>query len=127
MSGMDGITEIVLENVKLASEKAETIISFLQTMKRLYGEPLATVHDMGRGISHAVQQVFPDARDLICQSSYTLVLWALEGKKQAQGYGFPFDRPYLAFYHRLQTLHSALKQLKELHPWEERQKRPDAT
>jgi len=48
-------------------------------------------------------------------AAYTFVLWALEGKKQAQGYGFPFDRVYLNFYQRLKILHSGLTQLKDLH------------
>jgi len=189
LSGVDGITEIVLENLKLASEKAEKIISFLQNIKQLYGNPLALVHDMGKGISNAVKTVFPDSADFICHyhflaslgknlfgkendrirarlrkhgiqgklrkrvreyksmidrdpavvqsltstleansaqigssftdiplvAAYAFVLWALEGKKQAQGYGFPFDRVYLSFYQRLKILHSALTQLKALH------------
>jgi len=48
-------------------------------------------------------------------AAYAFVLWALEGKKQAQGYGFPFDRVYLNFYQRLRILHSGLTQLKDLH------------
>jgi len=189
MSGLDGVSEIVLENTKLASEKAERIIPFLRNIKRLYGDPLASVHDMGKGISNALQEVFPDSPDFIChyhfladlgkdlfgaendkirvrlkkhgiqgklrkrvreykmridktpslvQSltygmdekdpsgctslegiplvvSYTLVLWALEGKKAAEGYGFPFDRTYLAFYQRLKSLHATIRQLRERH------------
>ena len=189
LSGVDGITEIVLENVKLASEKAEKIIPFLQNIKQLYGDPLALVHDMGKGISNAVKTVFPDSADFICHyhflaavgknlfgkkndrirarlrkhgiqgklrkrvreykrmidehpavvesltsnlnvknsqhapflvhmplvAAYTFILWALEGKKQGQGYGFPFDRVYLSFYQRLKILHSGLTQLKDLH------------
>jgi len=189
LSGIDGITEIVLENVKLASEKAEKIIPFLQKIEQLYGQPLALVHDMGKGILRAVKEVFPDSPDFICHyhflsavgknlfgkendqirarlrkhgiqgklhkrvreykgmiddhpaalhsfssglngntprpsgpcthdalvATYAFVLWALEGKKQAQGYGFPFDRVYLNFYQRLKILHSGLTQLKDLH------------
>ena len=40
--------------------------------------------------------------------TYALVLWALAGKKQGNGYGFPFDRPYLSFYRRLKALHPLL-------------------
>lgn len=189
LSGLDGITEIVLENIKLASEKAQTIIPFLKKIQQLYGPPLALVHDMGKGISGALKAVFPESPDFICHyhflaavgknlfgkendrlrarlrkhgihgilrkrareykrsmeqqpavvqslssilinakdpkplaprtplapvAAYSLVVWALEGKKQAQGYGFPFDRVYLSFYQRLQTLHGTLRQLKEL-------------
>lgn len=189
MSGLDGISEIVLENTKLASEKAEKIIPFLRNIKQLYGKPLASVHDMGKGISNALQEVFPDSPDFICHYhfladlgkdlfgkendkirarlrkhgihgklrkrvreykrkidenpslveslaggvkeknpsgcislksipfvvSYTLVLWALESKKSAQGYGFPFDRTYLAFYQRLKTLDATIRRLRQRH------------
>ncbi|KKM60018.1 hypothetical protein LCGC14_1546040, partial [marine sediment metagenome] len=164
MTGLDGITEIILENVKIASEKAEKIIPFLRRIKQLYGQPLASVHDMGKGILNAVKEVFPNNPDFICHyhflsaqgknlfgaendkirgrlrkhgiqgklrkrvrefkkiideapglidsflnclkvesvedpqrinhipvvAAYTLALWALEGKKQGKGYGFPF-------------------------------------
>lgn len=66
MCGLDGITEIVLENTKLFSEKAELIIPFLRRIKALYGTPLASVHDMGKGIWTAVSTVFPDISDFIC-------------------------------------------------------------
>jgi len=184
MSGLDGITEIVLENVHLSSEKAEKIIPFLCKIKELYGDPLASVHDMGQGVSNAVKEVFPNIADLICHyhfladagkdlfgeendkirkrlrkhgiqgklrkrvrefekiasenpgliellvqslkeknlrkrmlnlmpagAAYTVVQWALDGKKQGNGYGFPFDRPYLTFYERLKVAHSMLMQL----------------
>ncbi len=42
---------------------------------------------------------------------YALVLWTLAGKKQGDGYGFPFDRPYLSFYGRLKALHTMLTKL----------------
>jgi len=186
MTGMDGITEIVLENEKMASEKADTIVPMLRRMKARYGTPIALVHDMGKGICTAVSRVFPGTPDLIChyhfladvgkdlfggendtlrkrlskhgvqgklrkrlrelqgqvdetpevveslltavlrgQPSgdavgapipavvcYTLVQWALAGKKEGDGYGFPFDRPYLQFYRRLQVLRPALKRLR---------------
>jgi mRNA-degrading endonuclease YafQ of YafQ-DinJ toxin-antitoxin module len=184
MCGLDGITEIVLENEKMSSEKAETIIPFLKKIQKAYGDPLAMVHDMGKGIIRAVEKVFPDTPDFICHYhflaavgknllntendilrkrlskhgiqgklrmrarelkrkveksrelvpfllkcleqkslegcavdlmpavvTYALVLWALAGKKQGNGYGFPFDRPYLSFYGRLKALHPMLTKL----------------
>ncbi len=65
-TGLDGIAEIVLDNIKLPSEKAERIIPFLERIKKHYGNPLALVHDMGRGILTAVEEVFPDIKDFIC-------------------------------------------------------------
>jgi len=178
MTGMDGITEIVLENEKMASEKADTIVPMLRRMKARYGTPIASVHDMGKGICTAVARVFPDIPDFICHYHfladvgkdlfagendtvrkrlskhgvqgklrkrlrelqqqvdenasvaeslasgelpdrpglpavlcYILVQWALAGKKVGDGYGFPFDRPYLHLYRRLEVLRSALKRL----------------
>jgi len=186
MCGLDEITQIVLENTKMSSEKAETIVPFLQEIKALYGSPISTVHDMGKGICSAVQQVFPTTPDFICHyhfladigkdllgpdnekirsrlsrhgiqgtlrkrvrewshsarenpalvealldgvqdgrlppcaaallptiTAYTLVLWALAGKTVGDGYGFPFDRPYLSFYDRLLVLHSIVGRLNE--------------
>jgi len=66
MSGLDGITEIVLENTKLFSEKADLIIPFLRRINALYGTPRALVHDMGKGICTAVSSVFPGIPDFIC-------------------------------------------------------------
>jgi hypothetical protein len=66
MTGMDSLSKIVLANVKLPSEHADHIIPFLQKVQADYGTPRACVHDMGAGISKAVTEVFPDARDLIC-------------------------------------------------------------
>lgn len=65
-TGMDGIAQIVLDNVKIPSEKAEYIIPFLQKIKRDYGMPIALVHDMGRGILNAVEKIFKDIPDFIC-------------------------------------------------------------
>lgn len=187
MSGLDSITDIVLGNVKLPSEKADQIIPFLKDIKERFGTPLASVHDMGTGILNAVAQVFPDNPDFICHfhflrdigkdlfgdeyetirqrlrkhgittklkyrakqlkrlidknpdvidvvhsaiqnhrlsesclelvptiSVFSLILWALEGKNQGQGYGFPFDRPHLIFVKRLQQIYCHIDHLKEI-------------
>ena len=66
MSSLDSISEIVLGNVKVPSEKTEQIIPFLQELKARYGKPVAVVHDMGRGILAAVKEVFPGVPDFIC-------------------------------------------------------------
>lgn len=176
MSGLDSITQIVLANVKLPSERADKIVPFLQDIQRTFGDPLALVHDMGAGILTAVGKVFPNIPDFICHyhflrdlgkdllgrendlirkdlrahrittklrqharelkrivdgsprlvdsfcgaiendtqpdtppvlvraiSAYSLIQWALDGKNQGGGYGFPFDRPHLAFAQRLRV------------------------
>jgi len=187
MSGLDSLSEIVLGNVKLPSEKADKIIPFLKDIKEKFGVPLALVHDMGKGILNAVATVFPKTPDFIChfhflrdigkdlfgdeyniirqrlrkhgittrlryrakqlkqaidknpgaidsfhcgvqnnglpESSveliptinvYSLILWALEGKNQGQGYGFPFDRPHLVFTRRLYEIYCHIDQLKNI-------------
>ncbi len=35
--------------------------------------------------------------------------------RQSNGYGFPFDRPQLDFYHRLQKVHQLLGEIKDIH------------
>lgn len=65
-TGMDGIAQIVLDNIKLPSEKAEHIIPFLRRIRQQYGEPIALVHDMGKGILSAVEIVFKGIPDFIC-------------------------------------------------------------
>ena len=65
-TGMDGIAQIVLDNIKLPSEKAELLIPFLRQIKRQCGDPIALVHDMGQGILSAVKTVFKGIPDFIC-------------------------------------------------------------
>jgi hypothetical protein len=66
MSALDEIAQIVLDNIKIPSEKADKIIPFLRRIKQSYGLPLALVHDMGAGILSAVKEVFPGVADYIC-------------------------------------------------------------
>jgi len=65
-TGIDGIAQIVLDNIKLPSEKAELLIPFFRQIKRQYGDPVALVHDMGSGILSAVRAVFKNIPDFIC-------------------------------------------------------------
>ena len=66
MSALDSITNIVIDNVKLSSENSEQIIPFLNQIKKVYGNPIAAVHDMGKGILKAIKEVFPGIADFIC-------------------------------------------------------------
>ena len=65
-TGIDGIAQMVLDNIKLPSEKVELLIPFLREIKRQYGDPIALVHDMGKGILSAVEAVFCGVPDFIC-------------------------------------------------------------
>jgi hypothetical protein len=188
MSGLDSITKIVLGNIKLPSEKTEAIVPFLREIKKLFGAPVALVHDMGPGILKAVAGVFGNTPDFICHyhflrdigndlfsgeydiirkrlrkhgitsklrrrakilkqliddnpslvgafssgvldgkfkrpildlaptaSAYSLIHYALDGKNQGNGYGFPFDRPHLVFAQRLCLVYEKLEQTKNIH------------
>ncbi len=64
--GLDGISEIVLDTIKIPSENKEQLVPFFQRIKDQYGEPKALVHDMGRAIISAVEEVFPAVADFIC-------------------------------------------------------------
>jgi hypothetical protein len=66
MTGVDAVLEIVLGNLKLPSEKAAGIVPFLEGLKASFGPPLATVHDMSKGIIAAIEEVFPGTPDFIC-------------------------------------------------------------
>ena len=188
MSSLDSLSEIVLGNVKVPSERTEQIVPFLEEIKHRFGVPVAVVHDMGRGILAAVQRVFPGVPDFVCHfhflrdvgkdlleadydairqrlrkhgltekllyyarrfkaaideqpglvqsfsenvqghclpsqklevfpllCAYALIQWALEGKTDGEGYGFPFDRPHVQFAKRLRALGQGLEQIKDVH------------
>jgi hypothetical protein len=46
-------------------------------------------------------------------NGYTLIQWALQGKAEGQGYGFPFDRPQLGLANRIRRLHAEVEQLSQ--------------
>ena len=186
--GMDGISELVLDAIKIPSEKKDSLIPFFKRIKEQYGEPKALVHDMGKGIIAAVENVFPGVADFICHfhflrdigkdlmldeytaflkrlrklkvrallrqkskyleqknplmphmieemmvslecgawqttsfesipliTTYALIHWVFAYSSQSAGYGFPFDRPYLDFYRRLQQIHRLLAEIMGVH------------
>ncbi len=188
--GLDGISELVLDTIKIPSEKKELLIPFFERIKKQYGEPIALVHDMGRGIVTAVEEVFPGTPDYICHfhflrdvgkdlllsdyaalqkrlqkfkirtslrqkakyleqkidpvsqnideiililesgvwpkpapkvehfpliTAYALIHWIFQYNSQSQGYGFPFDRPHLDFYRRMQKVHLLLEEIMNVH------------
>jgi len=47
--------------------------------------------------------------------AYTLIQWALKGKTEGDGYGFPFDRPHLAFAQRIQRLNAEVEKIQTIH------------
>ena len=65
-SGLDSISDIVLGNIKIPTEKSEHIIGLLEQIKEMFGNPLALVRDMSAAISRAIETVFPKRPDFIC-------------------------------------------------------------
>ncbi len=54
----------------------------------------------------------PNVRQFIpVVSAYTLIQWALQGKSEGDGYGFPFDHPLLTFSKRIRHIHAVLEKL----------------
>lgn len=66
MTGLDGLSQIVLANVKIPGERSSLLIPFLRDLQETYGTPAACVHDMGKGLCKAVREVFPRTPDFIC-------------------------------------------------------------
>ena len=66
MSGIDELSRIVLHNVKMPSEKAASIIPFLEHIQRDYGIPLAIVSDMSQAIAKAIKEVFEEVPHFVC-------------------------------------------------------------
>jgi len=66
VSGLDSIADIVLDNIKVPSEKSDQIIPLLGRIKGMFGNPLALVQDMSAAISSAVKEVFPKQPDRVC-------------------------------------------------------------
>ena len=63
---LDGISELVLENIKIPSENSKMLIPFLRRIKKHYGAPLAIISDMGAGIMQSVKVAFPNIPLYIC-------------------------------------------------------------
>jgi len=47
--------------------------------------------------------------------AYTLIQWALKGRTEGDGYGFPFDRPHLTIAQRLRHLNAEIERIKDIH------------
>lgn len=102
MSGLDEISNIVLNNVKIPSEKAKSIIPFLQKIKSDLGNPLAIVSDMAVGIAAAIKVVFPNVQHSICHYHFLRDIG-----KDLLGANYDLLRRYL-------KSHSLKKRLREL-------------
>ena len=77
---------------------------------------LAAQTDQAVAFAKAITNIdFLENSDSTSQAStYSLVLWVLQGKHCGDGYGFPFDRPLLGFADRLLELEQLMPGLQEL-------------
>ena len=48
-------------------------------------------------------------------NTYMLIQWALQGKSEGHGYGFPFDHPHLTFAKRIRQINTDVDKLKDIH------------
>lgn len=48
-------------------------------------------------------------------NTYALIQWALQGKSEGHGYGFPFDHPHLSFAKRLCQINQDIERIKDIH------------
>jgi hypothetical protein len=67
-------------------------------------------------LAKSIQDAVPseNAELMPAAATYSLTLWALQGKHNGDGYGFPFDRPLLDFAVRLLELYSRLPEILDL-------------
>jgi hypothetical protein len=102
-----GLTEKLLRQARKLKEtldqQPDRIESFCQSVQ---GGCLPSAH----------WETFP----LLC--AYSLIQWALAGKAEGEGYGFPFDRPHVELAKRLRVLGQRLEEIKGIHlrgSWED--------
>lgn len=107
ISGVDGISDIVLGNAKIKSENSDYIIPFLEGIKQRFGDPLAVVQDMGKGIMKAVETVFPNVMILICHFHFLRDIG-----KDLLGDNYDIIRKRMRHFAFLVTLRNLAKKLK---------------
>jgi hypothetical protein len=83
-------------------------------LKREMDAKPAIIAVLPRGLASAT--LAPEAfADTPVVSAYTLIQWAIKGKTEGDGYGFPFDRPHWAFAQRLRHLHADVECIQGIH------------
>ena len=81
-----------------------------KTLKKIIDEDPELIASLRAGFEHG-KLAQASLEQLPALNAYSLIQWALEGKNQGNGYGFPFDRPHLDFAHRLLILAENIEQL----------------
>jgi hypothetical protein len=134
---MDSLSVQVLESRKIQSESHDQVRDVLRGVRRDWGLPLAIVHDLRRALITAADEVFPGVRQFVCHYHlaadvgkdilsakdlrqrctaesakgvvHALGCWILAFAQDGEGYGVPFDLPYLNFYERIVEVHQMLE------------------
>jgi len=85
----------------------------VRALKKIIDENPDLIDAFGAGVEN---KHMPDSAFELMPvvSAYSLILWALEGKNQGGGYGFPFDRPYVNFVRRLRLVYTELEKLRDI-------------
>ncbi|NQU63950.1 MAG: transposase [SAR324 cluster bacterium] len=109
ITGIDSISDFVLGNMKIASEKSSYIEPFLNKIAERFGQPVGVVQDMGRGIMNAVQKVFVGVRIYICHFHFLRDIG-----KDLLGENYDLIRKRLRHYGILTELRKAAGSLEEL-------------
>jgi len=63
---IDGVSNFILDSIKIPTENSNQIIPMLEKIKEAYGVPLAMVSDMGAAITLALITVFDGVSHFIC-------------------------------------------------------------
>ncbi len=70
----EGLTGMVLWAVPVPSENRRDLARVLSFLREAYGRPMASVRDMGKGLAWALQDVFPEARVVVCHFHFLRVI-----------------------------------------------------
>lgn len=109
ITGIDSISDFVLDNMKIASEKSDYIEPFLNKMSERFGQPVGVVQDMGKGILKAVQKVFKGVKIYICHFHFLRDIG-----KDLLGENYDIIRKRLKHYGILSELKKSAGSLKEI-------------
>lgn len=75
---------------------------------------LKSIDDLEINFDTAMQQI-KSGKELdkssLATICYTIIQWLLDGKKQGNGYGFPFDKPHFYFNQRIYASYDTLKKI----------------
>ncbi|MCR4330715.1 MAG: transposase [Patescibacteria group bacterium] len=96
--------------------KTHRIRSHLRATAKAIKQAIEDAPDAGQCLDHYLQSTQleePDTPLRPLVAAYLIITWVVEAKSQSNGFGFPFDRPHLDFYLRLQEAAPKLNALQQ--------------